>query len=165
MKLKRPVRTDSGHTLIELLVVTTLMALVTALIAQVWRPLSQSTYQMRAQAVGLAEQRLAMEFLRQDLGIATRAQAESSSKLLIQREGPALNRTKQLRSGESDPGVRYSFVDGILIRDDVHTGESFAVAYELDNFLTETDSLGRTHIRLLSQTEVAPHSLELIWSR
>jgi len=156
---------ESGHTLIELLVVTTLMSLVTSLIAQVWRPLSHSTYEMRAQTVGLAEQRLALEFLRQDLGIAKQVLIETPQQLLIHREAESLRRIKQLRSDESDPGVRYRFSAGVLMREDLHTGEQFAVTYELHGFEAKQDTLGRTHIELVSSISPEPQSLELVWSR
>ena len=124
---RRAATRQSGHTLVELIVVTTLMAMITVLIAQAWRPIGHSTAELRQEATGLVELRIALAYLRQDLGGAERVRRIEGGALQVEREPEALARYG-LGTPRRDPGVEYALADGALVRKDRHTGESFAVA-------------------------------------
>lgn len=162
--MKHPRRKQSGHTLVELLVVTTLMSLLTTLIAQAWRPIGKSTAELRATAVGLSEMRLALDFLRQDLGCAQRVMRAEGAEVRIEREGTALARFGR-GVPERDPGVTYALRAGQLLRTDLYTNETFAVARDIRHFQFKALSNGAASLELKVQDGDGERSLELIWSR
>jgi hypothetical protein len=157
-------RAQAGHTLVELVVVTTLMALLTALIAQAWKPIGHSTANLRREAVGLTELRLGLAYLREDLGAATRLTETDRDVLHIEREPHTLSRYGLGEPG-TDLGVNYSFVEGTLIREDRYTGESFAVARELSGFKVEAQANGGARIVLSAKAGAEEKSLEVVWTR
>lgn len=154
---------QSGHTLVELIVVTTLMALITMLIAQAWRPIGHSTAELREEATGLTELRVGLAYLRQDLGGALRVQSLDGEVLHIKRE-PASLRRFGLGQPDADPGVEYRLEQGSLQRTDRHTGESFAVARQLSGFEI-TPSRNGVRLLLSSRYGKQERALEVQWSR
>ncbi|MBC8405386.1 MAG: prepilin-type N-terminal cleavage/methylation domain-containing protein [Planctomycetes bacterium] len=73
-------KTEHGHTLVELMVVTTLMTMLTFMIAQVWRPIAVSTTTLRERAVASTEVGLAADFCARIL--AAQAPPSTSPKLV-----------------------------------------------------------------------------------
>jgi type II secretory pathway component PulJ len=157
-------RTKSGHTLVELVVVTTLMALLTAMIAQAWRPIGHATANLREEAIGLTELRVGLAYLREDLGAAKRLSETDRDVLHIEREPHCLNRYG-LGEPRTDLGVNYSYSEGTLLREDRYTGESFAVARGLSGFTVETRANGGARVVLSAKAGAEEKSLEVIWTR
>lgn len=154
----------SGHTLIELMIVTTLMTLLTFLVAQVWRPLTSSTAMLRDRAIASTEISLAAEFLRKDFGGALSAQDISEQTLMIQREFDVADRLKSMASGDVDPGVEYRFHDGGLMRRDFHLNEEVQVAHGITTFAVKRKPNGDLTIELGSDAGKEEHKMTLIWS-
>jgi type II secretory pathway pseudopilin PulG len=157
-------RANAGHTLVELVVVTTLMALLTALIAQAWKPIGHSTANLREEAVGLTELRLSLAYLRGDLGAAKRLSEPVRDVLHIEREPYALSRYG-MGEPSADLGVNYSYSEGTLLREDRYTGESFAVARGLSGFTVETQANGGARIVLSVKAGAEEKKLEVVWTR
>jgi len=154
----------AGHTLVELVVVTTLMALLTVLIAQAWKPIGHATANLREEAVGLTELRLGLAYLREDLGAAKRLSETDRDVLHIEREPHALSRYG-LGEPRTDLGVNYSYAEGTLLREDRYTGESFAVARGLSGFKVEPRANGGARIVLSTKAGTEEKSLEVVWTR
>jgi type II secretory pathway component PulJ len=165
--LRQRCRKNAGHTLVELLVVTTLMGLLTMLVAQVWKPLSKGTRDLRARASISTELRLATEFLRRDLGGAALVQSDESKTgvLQIEREYAVANLLRPLAPGQVDPGIRYLLNDDRLVRRDQLTGEEFVVSSGLTEFLVEATAAGDTEIILQAGAKPNQHQLTLVWIR
>jgi prepilin-type N-terminal cleavage/methylation domain-containing protein len=164
---RRRDRSQAGHTLIELLVVTTLMGLLTMLVAQVWKPLSKSTRDLRERASVSTELRLATEFLRRDLGGAGKVGAEDLKPdvLQIEREYEVANVLQPLAPGQADPGVQYQLKQDRLVRLDQLTGQEFVVGQGLTEFLVEANADGDTQIVLSAGRAPHQRKLTLVWVR
>lgn len=161
---RAPHAQQAGHTLVELVVVTTLMALLTVLIAQAWRPLGHSTANLREEAIGLTELRLGLAYLRQDLGAAKRLNETDRDVLLVEREPHTLARYG-LGEPRTDLGVRYELQEDTLIREDRYTGEKFAVARGLSGFRVQPQGNGGARIVLSAKAGSEEKSLEVVWAR
>jgi type II secretory pathway component PulJ len=157
-------RRQRGHTLIELMVVTTLMTLLTFMVAQVWRPLTHSTATLRDRAIASTEISLAAEFLRKDFGGAVYAESLSEQTLNIRREFEVANRLKSLASGDLDPGVEYRFADSGLMRRDFHLNEEVQVAHGITSFVVRRTPNGDLNIELISDAGRDEHKMTLVWS-
>lgn len=154
----------SGHTLIELMVVTTLMTLLTFLVAQIWRPLTFNTSKLRDRAVASTEIALAADFLRKDFGGALSAKEISEQALSITREFDVADRLKSMASGDVDPGIEYRFADGGLMRRDLHLKEEVQVAHGISDFVVRRRPNGELHIEMTGESGNDQCTMTLIWS-
>ncbi len=157
-------KTEYGHTLVELMVVTTLMTMLTFMIAQVWRPIAVSTTTLRERAVASTEVGLAAEFLRKDFGGASTAKDVTETRLLIKREFEVADRMKSMATGDEDPGVEYYLEDAGLMRRDLLLNQEVQVAHGLTTFEVGRAPDGDLKIQLGSGEGKNAHQLTLIWS-
>lgn len=157
-------RASSGHTLVELVVVTVLMALLTVLIAQAWRPIGQSTAALRAEAAGMTELRLALAFLRQDFGATEHASAVPGGGLELRRELAALERFGRGTLAR-DPGVLYRLEDDQLLRIDRLNNERFSVAREIRGLRVENMPGGGVRVQLQAGRDPEVREIEVVWTR
>lgn len=155
---------ESGHTLVELVVVTTIMALLTVLITQAWRPIAHHTANLRAEATGLTELRVGLAFLRQDLGAARRVSVVNRTGLHIEREVDVLSLVG-LGRPTKDQGVDYALDGEVLMREDHYTGERFAVARGISGFDVESQAHGGARMLLQTKAGKQIKSIEVLWSR
>lgn len=154
----------AGHTLVEMVVVTTMMGLLTAFITQAWRPIAHQTADLREEATGLAELRVGLAFLRQDLGAARRVSSVDRGRLHIEREIDVLN-LLGLGRPNADQGVDYSLDGEVLMREDHYTGERFAVARGFAGFTVEPRAHGAARIVLVAKAGSEDKSIEVLWTR
>lgn len=161
MKLKSR---QSGHTLVEMTVVVTILAAVLSLVARAQKPFSQGVMALQDRNSTTTELHLAVDYLSMDLGSAKQLRRESEDKILIRREtGSALR--AGMEKGASDPGIRYSFKDGKLIREDQLTREKFVVAVGMTGFQIARARGGETRIVLSDGiAEDDRHTVTLVWS-
>lgn len=154
---------QAGFSLVEILVVTTLMALLTALIAAAWRPIGQASARLRDEASGLTELRLAVEALRFDLGAAEALEPNGDHGLRIRRERFGRLPGGRLLARQDGAETEYRLVDGDLLRRDAESDTTYAVAHGLNRFESRRDGDGLIRIRLAVLDGSAEQEIELVW--
>jgi len=162
--LKRPSH-QSGHTLVEMTVVVTILAMVLSLVARAQKPFSQGVMTLQDRNSTTTELHLAVDYLSMDLGAAKRVQRVSESEVLIRREDGAARRAG-LEKDSTDPGVRYSFDNSNLVREDLITKEKFVVAVGMTGFSIAPIRRGETKLVLADGiAEDDQHTVTLVWRR
>lgn len=155
----------SGHTLVEMTVVVTLLSAVMSLVVRAQRPYSEMVMELQDRATTSSELHLAVDFLATDLGAAADMVREGDSTLRIVREGLFAQR-RGVADGAIDPGVRYSFRDGRIVRTDLVDQEEFVVASGLTGF--EVSRPRGNETRITTRDGIADadqHSVTLVWRR
>ncbi len=153
----------AGHTLVEMIVVTTLLALVTMLAAKAWAPLGKGTFGMRDRVVASTELRVAMEFLRRDLGAAKKVVWTSDGTLLIERETAAAT-LAGYPPPRKDPGIHYRLKDDLLLRRETISVGEIVVARSLSDFDLSRHKKGGLLIRLAAGKGEDAKDLSLVYT-
>jgi hypothetical protein len=162
MKPRRVHRRDAGLSLAELLISATLSCVIVVLAAQAWRPAGESILALRDRAAAVAELRIAVETLAQDLGAATDASPTVDGDLRVFRE-PAVAELEGGMSGGTDAGIVYTFHDGTLVRRDVAPGRVELVAAHLSLFEVIDLGGGETRIRIGAGHGLGERKVTLTW--
>jgi len=153
----------SGHTLVEMTVVVTILAAVMSLVVRAQKPFSQGVLGLQDRNSSSTELHLAVDYLTMDLGAAKQLRRENDSQVLIRRESGAARRAG-LGKGGSDPGIRYSFADGKLMREDLVTREKIVVAVGMTGFLATRTRGGETRLKLADGiADDDQHTVTLVW--
>jgi len=129
------------------------------------RPYSEMVMELQDRATTSSELHLAVDFLATDLGAAADLVREGDSTFRIVREGLFAQR-HGVAVGAIDPGVRYSFRDGRIVRTDLVDLEEFVVATGLTGFEVSRPRGGRTRITTRDGiADADQHSVTLVWRR
>lgn len=154
---------QSGHTLVEMTVVVTILAALLSLVARAQKPFSEGVMTLQDRNSSSIELHLAVDYLSMDLGAAKQLRRESTSEMLIRREKGAARRAG-LASGGTDPGIRYSFEDGKLIREDQLSREKMVVAVGMTGFEVTRARGGETRLVLSDGIKKDDqHTVTLVW--
>jgi len=154
-----------GHTLVEMMVVVTILALVLSLVARAQKPFSLGVMTLQDRNSTSTELHLAVDYLSMDLGAAKKVQRESTSKILIRREIGSARRAG-MPEGGVDPGIRYSFENSNLVREDLISKEKMVVAVGMTGFSVAPIRGGET--KLVLSDGIAKddqHTVTLVWRR
>lgn len=155
----------SGHTLVEMTVVVTLLAAVMSLVMRAQRPYSEMVMELQDRATTSSELHLAVDFLATDLGAGADLVREDASTLRIVREGLFAQR-HGVPEGATDPGLRYSFRDGRIVRTDLVDLEEFVVASGLTGFEVSRPRGNQTRITVSDGiADADQHKVTLVWRR
>lgn len=154
---------NSGHSLVEMTVVVTILAAVMSLVVRAQKPFSEGVLGLQDRNNSSIELHLAVDYLTMDLGGAKQLRRESDSKILIRRETGAARRAG-LSKGGVDPGIRYSFEQGKLIREDLITREKIVVAVGMTGFAATRTRGGETRLKLADGiADDDQHTVTLVW--
>lgn len=162
--LERPRRHQGGHTLLELTIVVTILSVLMTLVARAQRPFSEMVMELQDRAVSSSELHMAVDYIARDCGAALEVKRLSKTSFLIQREEARLRRLGLASDGE-DPGLKYSYRDGQLLREDKVQGGSFVVATGLTGFEVSRMRSGRLRIKIQDGIEPEQHEITLVWSK
>lgn len=157
---------NRGFTLVELLIVSILVAILSVTALAAWSSLSTSTFSLRDRARVVAELRMAVEHLQQDLGGAASAVPRMGDGLHIDRED-AVGALAGESHGDGAAGIDYFVTDGNLVRRNILSGVGLAdeivVASGLSNFDVTRPGGEETYIYLAAGTALNERTVTLVW--
>ncbi len=152
----------SGHTLVELMVVSTILALVATLATKAWKPLGQLMIGQRVRVVADAELRMAVSWIRQDVGAARKLKPREGGGLRIEVDPAAIPLDRRGTAGGT-PVIEYRLDHDLLLRRDrMHAGE-IVVARECSLFEVRRQPDFGTSLRISCGSGEDALSVELIW--
>lgn len=154
-------RPRGGFTLVELMVTMTLASIVMTLSLRAWKPMSHATLELRDRARAVAELRLAVDGLLQDLGGADSVVVTVDGDLAIFREQAVAEVVGAWSGG--DLGILYSLDGEQLLREDLALGTSVVTATRLEAFEV-TDGASGVDVRLAVGSDLTYREVTLTWS-
>lgn len=158
-----PSHRQSGHTLVEMVVVGMLVAVLGISASRAWQPVGHSIDGLRDRAVAASELRLAVEYLRQDLGGAEKVAQHGRDGIQIRREAASAF-LAGVPQGSPDPGIRYRLDGDKLIREDLATKETFIVARALTGMKVRHHAGAEVRITLSAGPDSDRRDLTLAWA-
>ena len=160
----RGTHTGAAFTLLELLIASVLSIGLTLIAAQFWGYFSVSLTELNDRARLAQEMRFAVEGLTQDFGTTVGASVMAADEVLLCRDGGNVPNGSP-DWAPPDTLVRYSLISGQLVRQDLSSGVSLAVADNVSVFAVQdvTASVLRMDITVL-RGDIS-RQVSLLWSR
>ncbi|GJM22989.1 MAG: hypothetical protein DHS20C15_29040 [Planctomycetota bacterium] len=155
---------SAGHTLLELVVALAVGGLLLTLGMSSAAEVESSSRKLEARARDIAERELIVESLRRDMAGAQSVRLHQRNSLRIVRE-PARARALGIVPALNDPGVLYTWSDGLLLREDLALDRRHVVARRLSDFQVDDLAGLETQIDLSFGEGEASTTLQLIWER
>ena len=159
--MKTRARLSSGFTLLELMVASTVGIIVLLAAMLAWTPMSRSSLLLRERAVDTTEMRMAVEWLLADFGAADEGLPDIIGDLLITRE-QEFAELEGAWAG-SDPGIRYTLLGDILLREDLALDTSVVVSTGITLFDVQRPGGVQTTIDLGTGSDDAFRAVRLVW--
>lgn len=157
-------RREHGHTLLELVLALSVGGLLLTLALASTREVEAASRKLQARAGDIAERELVLTSLLRDLGAAARVRPRERGALLIERE-PVRARALGITPADADPGVLYTWVDGLLLREDLALDTQLVLGRRVTAFRVDDLAGMETEIELGFGSDGSERVLTLIWER
>lgn len=163
--LRRPRRSRrrvGGYTMVDILAASALLGIFASVAVGAARFVGVATSSLRDRARAASELRMAVEYLREDLGGAVTVEAVDDTTVRILREETVARLAGAWISG-ADAGVEYAADGGRLVRRDLATDTSVVAALGITEFDVEEPAADEVTIRISAGTGSEEHAVTLAW--
>ena len=157
-------RRESGHTLLELVIALSVGGMLLTLAMSATREVESASRKLQARASDIAERELVLTSLLRDLGAAARVGPRERTSLHIVRE-PLRARALGIHPADADPGVLYSWIDGLLLREDLALDQGFVLGRRVTDFRVDDLAGMETEIEFAFGTGAEQRVLTLVWEQ
>ena len=158
-------RTDrcTGFTLLELLIAAMLSIGLAMVTAQFWVYFSRQLGDLKARARVAQELRFAVDTMARDMGAAVGATPIGSDGVLVCKDDGDANGLAEWAA--PDKLIRYSLVDGQLVREDQTSGVEIVVADNVSVFAVEDVSASVLQMTITVERGDVSRQAAMLWSR